>query len=68
MQLHQAPKERHVREKVLTFLEDNRVRELIDGYIRKPEISEAEQLISRRFLLCYMVYTNAQRQGAVVNL
>ena len=60
--------ERNVREKVLTFLEDNRLSELIDGYIRKPEMSEAEQLMSRRFLMCYMVYTNAQRQGAVVNL
>ena len=30
-------------------------------------MTEAENLMARRFLMCYIVFRNAQRQGAVVN-
>ena len=43
-------------------------KELIQGYLEKGSVSEAEQLIAHRFLMCYIVYLNAQRQGAVVTL
>ena len=40
--------------------------ELVESYLQ--EMSEAEQLITRRFLMCSLIYRNTQRQGLVTNL
>ena len=39
---------------------------LVESYLQ--EMSEAEQLITRRFLMCSLIYRNAQRQGLVTHL
>ena len=39
---------------------------LVESYLQ--EMSEAEQLITRRFLMCSLIYGNAQRQGLVTHL
>ena len=36
--------------------------------LQKEEMSEGENLITKRFLICYIVHCNAQRKEAVVNL
>ena len=56
------------RDRVLTFLEDKRLADLVEGYVEKETMTDAEQLIARRYLMCYIVYRNSHRQGAVVNL
>ena len=40
--------------------------ELVESYLQ--EMLEAEQLITRRFLMCSLIYRKAQRQGLVTNL
>ena len=56
------------RDWVLTFLEDKQLADLVEGYVKKETMTDAEQLIARRYLMCYIVYRNSHRQGAVVNL
>ena len=56
------------RERVLTFLEDKRLAELVKGYLEKVEMNDGEHLTARRYLMCYIMYRNAQRQGPIVNL
>ena len=71
---NKTPEKRHVsrsmggggRDRVLLFLENKRLFELVESYLQK--MSEAEQLITRRFLTCSLIYRNAQRQGPVTNL
>ena len=60
--------DKETRDKVLTFLDDARLQELVQGYITKDKMEEGENLMARRYLMCCLVYKNAQRQGAVVNL
>ena len=44
---------------VLTFLENRQLKELIQSYLEKGSVSEVEQLMVRRFLMCYIVYLKA---------
>ena len=53
---------------VLKFLEDRRLLDLVKSYVAKDEMTEQEQLITRRFLMCTLVFRNAQREGPVRNL
>ena len=57
-----------IRENVLQFLEDERLLALMETYMAKEEMSEQEQLMSRRFLMSSLIYCNAQRQGPVTNM
>lgn len=54
-----------LRDRALQFLSDPRLTEVVAGYIAKEEM---ENLITRRFLMCSLMFKNAQHQGAVVNL
>ena len=53
---------------VIQFLGNERLLQLVKSYIAKEKMTEAEQLLTRRFLMCTLVYMNSQRQGPVVNL
>ena len=55
-------------EKVLSFLGNENLLELMQSCVKKDTLTEQEQLTLRRYLMCKLVYENAQRQGAVVNM
>ena len=57
-----------LRDNVLKFLDDPRLLEVVSSYLKKPEMEEGESLIARHYLMCSLMFKNAQRQGAVVNL
>ena len=52
----------------MQFLNDPRLEEVIGVYLDKEEVEETKSLMARRFLMCSLMFKNAQRQGAVVNL
>lgn len=54
--------------KVLSFLGNKELLALIQSWAKKDTLTEQEQLTMRRYLMCRLVYENAQRQGAVVNM
>ena len=56
------------RDRVLTLLDDDRLAEFVSGYLHQTEMTESESLMARRYLMCHIMYKNAQRQGTVVNL
>ena len=56
------------RDKVLEFLDDPRLLEVVTKYIEKDEMEDGEALIARRYLMCALMFKHSQRQGAVVNL
>lgn len=56
------------REAVLAFLFNKQLFSLVEGYLQKEEMSVEEQLLTRRFLMGNLLYRNAQRQGAVINI
>ena len=56
--------ESDLRDRVLEFPDDLRLTKVVSGY---EEMEEGEKLMTR-FLMCSMMFNNAQRQGAVVNL
>ena len=56
------------RDVVLRFLNNKRLLELVQSYIAKDTLTEQEQVLSRRFIMCSVLYQNAQRQGPVCNL
>lgn len=41
------------RDCVLSFLENKQLKELVQGYVQKDSLSDAEQLLARRFLMCF---------------
>ena len=57
-----------LRDKVLEFLDNARLLEVVTKYIEKDEIEDGEALFAQRHLMCALMFKNAQRQGAVVNL
>ena len=69
---HSSPKKidggSDLRDRALKFLNDPRLTEVVDGYIGKEEMEEGENLMTRRYLMCSLMFKNAQCQGAVVNL
>ena len=56
------------RDRVLALLDDDRLFQLVSGYLAQSEMAEPESLMARRYLMCHIMYKHAQRQGAVVNL
>jgi hypothetical protein len=54
--------------KVLSFVRDTKLLALIQSWVQKDTLTEQELLTLRRYLMCRLVYENAQRQGAVVNM
>ena len=54
--------------KVLSFLGDKKLLAQIQSWVKKDTLTEQEQLTVRRYLMCKLIYENAQRQGAVVNM
>lgn len=61
-------KKKRDREAVLAFLFNKQLFSLVEGYLQKEEMSVEEQLLTRRFLMGNLLYRNAQRQGAVINI
>ena len=57
-----------LRDQVLIFLNDPRLEEVVTGYVRKDEVNDGELLMMRRYLMCCLIFKNAQRQGPAVNL
>ena len=58
----------HLRDTVLRFLDDPRLPEVITSYVAKDEMEDGENLMTRRYLMCSLMFKNAQREGPVVNL
>ena len=52
----------------LSFLGDKKLLVLIQSWAQKDTLPEQEQLTVRRYLMCRLVFENAKRQGAVVNM
>lgn len=61
-------KKKRDREAVPAFLFNKQLFSLVEGYLQKEEMSVEEQLLTRRFLMGNLLYRNAQRQGAVINI
>ena len=57
-----------LRDRALQFLNDPRLTEVVAKYVEKDQMEDEEMLIARRYLMCSLMFKNAQRQGAVVNL
>ena len=57
-----------LRDNVLRFLDDPRLLEVIQSYIGKSKMEDGENLMTRRYLMCTLMFKNAQREGPVVNL
>ena len=56
-----------MRDRALQFLNDPRLTEVVAKYVEKDQMEDEEMLIARRYLMCSLMFKNAQRQGAVVN-
>ena len=56
------------RDVVLRFLEHPQLETVVRAYLEKEKMEEPEYLLTRRYLMCSLLYKNAQRQGSVVNL
>ena len=56
------------RDVLLKLLTNDQLLHLAKSYISKDTMTDQEQLLSRRFLMCSLPYQNAQRQGPVCNL
>ena len=54
--------------RVLRFLDDPRLFEVVTTYVAKEEMEDGENLMTRRYLMCSLMFKNAQREGPVVNL
>ena len=57
-----------LRDKVLEFLDNPHLMDVVSSYVAKEEMDEGEKLLTRRFLMCSLMFKNAQREGPVVNL
>ena len=57
-----------LRDKVLEFLDNQHLMEVVSSYVAKEQMDEGERLLTRRFLMCSLMFKNAQREGPVVNL
>ena len=55
-------------EAVLKFLGNPQLLTLVTTHVAKEVIAEQEQLLTRRFLMCSLLYRNAQRQGSICNM
>lgn len=53
---------------VLAFLDSEDLRTKIDDIVDKDELSNDEKLLIRRYITVNIVYRNAQRPGAVINM
>ena len=53
---------------VLKFLENDDLLELVKTYLAKDKMESAEHLLVRRFLMCNLMYRNAQRQGPIISM
>lgn len=57
-----------LRDRVLEFLDNPRLMEVVTFYVEKEQMDDGENLLTRRYLMCSLMFKNAQREGAVVNL
>lgn len=53
---------------VLKVLKDRGHLDLVKSYVTKDKMTKQEQLITRGFLMCTLVFRNIQKEGPAKNL